>query len=1080
MAYTEDTFVEQPAIKLFQSLDWQTLNCWDEVFGEYTPHPNPLPEGEGTYLGRENRGDVLLQSRLHSALVKLNPKAPKLAIDEAILALRRDRSAMSAIAANEDLYALLKEGYKYVAPEENEDDVTVKIIDWQNPANNDFLLCSQMSITGEIETRRPDLLGFVNGLPLLFVELKASHRQLIHAFKDNLKDYRNTIPQLFWFNQLILLSNGMQSKVGTVSSQWEHFADWKKIASDKEKRQPVSLEVLIRGLCDKSRLLDMIENYVLYVKAKHTVKIAAKYHQFYGVNEALKGLEYVNAPDDEREGILKKGQLGVFWHTQGSGKSYSMVFFARKAFRKLPGNWTFVIVTDRTDLDDQIYKTFNAAGLVKEEAQASSGEDLKRLLSEDHRFVFTLIQKFGNKQGEKYPCLSERDDIIVITDEAHRSQYDTLAMNMRNALPNANFIAFTGTPLLKVGEEKTREVFGDYVSVYNFGDAIEDGATLPLYYENRVPEVNLNRDDLGDAIVDILDEADLSDEQEAKLESEFAKAYHIITREERLDTVAKDIVDHYMGREPFSDGRVGKAMVVSIDKATAIRMYNKVQREWGIRLDSLRNRLKYATGSHQRRLQEQIDLMQSTDMAVVVSGGQGDYERLEKMGLDFKPHRERMKNEKLDEKFKEPDHSLRIVFVCAMWLTGFDAPSVSTLYLDKPLKSHTLMQTIARANRVFPGKVAGQIVDYINIFGALQNALGVYGGGVRDEPGIYGNDDSPMNPKDELLQALVQAFDEVRTFLQNRGISLSAIIDASEQDFSKQRLIRDACELLLLPQNYEAFVAFVRQINRIFKAILPDSRADVFSKERVLLNVLYKTMREGMGEQVDDEDVLNVVRTQVNELLDEAIETVHIGDNLPNPINIADIDFDALYQMLLRIKKPTPSEIERLRRIIEKNLSAMLEQNASKTRQELTEKFKELVEQYNLGASAAEKFFEDLKDFVKDLDEEQQRAGREGLGDEELAIFDLLCSEVPLPEKERDKVKAIAKELIEKVKTTLVIDWRKKQRTKARVRNVIEDVLDSLPETYSDDIWPKACDDVHLHVYDKYVGEGRSVYQIVH
>jgi len=1050
MTYTEDALVEQPAIKFFADLDWETLNCFEEDFGEDSP------------LGRENRGDVVLVNRLRPALKKLNPDSPKLAIDEAIEALTRDRSVMSLIAANEQIYLLLKEGYKFATPDEDEDDVTVKIIDWQNPENNDFLLCSQMWFTGEIETRRTDLMGFVNGLPLVFIELKASHKRLINAYKDNLKDYRDTIPQIFWFNQIIILSNGIQSKVGSITSEWEHFADWKKINSEKEERK-VSLEVVLRGTCEKSRLLDLIENYIFFEKRKATVKIIAKYHQYLGVTEALRGLEHIKERD---------GQLGVFWHTQGSGKSFSMVFFSQKAFRKLPGNWTFVVVTDRTDLDDQIYKTFNAAGAVKEEAQADSGAELKQMLSEDHRFVFTLIQKFRAEQGEEYPVLSTRDDIIVITDEAHRSQYDTLALNMRTALPNAGFIAFTGTPLL-TGEEKTREVFGDYVSIYNFGDAVDDGATLPLYYENRVPEVNLNRDDLGEAIVEILDQADLTEEQEARLEREFARPYQIITDSDRLDTIARDIVDHYMVRERFSTGIIGKAMVVSIDKATAIKMYNKVQHEWATKLDSFRARLKHATGSRKNWLEDKIKEMETTDMAVVVSGGQGDYERLEKLGLDFKPHRERIKQEKLDEKFKNEEDPLRIVFLCAMWMTGFDAPAVSTLYLDKPLKNHTLMQTIARANRVFPGKPAGQIVDYINIFGALQYALGMYGGGDTvkdtDEPV-----DSPAEHKQVLFTELEKSIKEVSAFLAGQNIDLQAIIDSSTEDLKKLELLDTASEILLRPDLQDDFTAFVRQINRIFKAILPDKTAWQFIKQRVALSVIYRQMRLKSGLDVDDQDVLDVVRTQVNELIEEAIETVHIGSNLPDPVNIAGIDFDALAEMLERTKKPKRSDIERLKNIIERRLGKMMEIN--NTRQDLQEKFQQLVEQYNLGAYQAEQFFNELKQFVKELDEEDKRSTREGLSEEELAIVDLLSKDVELSETERNKVKALAKELLEKLKKILVIDWRKKQRTKARVHNAIEEVLDQLPDTYTNDIWPKACEHVYLHVYDKYAGEGMSVY----
>lgn len=1050
MTYTEDALVEQPAIKLFDNLEWDTLNCWQETFGE------------ASLLGRENRGDVVLVNRLRGALDKLNSGSPQLAIDEAMESLTRDRSVMSAIAANEQIYLLLKEGYKFVTPDEDEDDVTVKIIDWQNPQNNDFLLCSQMSITGEIETRRPDLLGFVNGLPLVFIELKASHRRLINAYKENLKDYRDTIPHLFRYNQLILLSNGIQSKVGSITSQWEHFADWKKINSEEETRK-VSLEVVLRGTCEKTRLLDVIENYIFFEKRKATAKIIAKYHQYLGVNEALRGLEHIKERD---------GQLGVFWHTQGSGKSFSMVFFSQKAFRKLPGNWTFVVVTDRTDLDDQIYKTFNATGIVKEEAQASSGAELQQLLSEDHRFVFTLIQKFRAEQGEEYPVLSTRDDIIVITDEAHRSQYDTLAMNMRRALPNAGFIAFTGTPLL-AGEEKTREVFGDYVSIYNFGDAVDDGATLPLFYENRVPEVNLNRDDLGDAIVEILDQADLSEEQEARLEREFAQPYKIITDSGRLDTIAKDIVDHYTGRESYSTGVVGKAMVVSIDKATAIKMYNKVQHEWGIKLDSFKSRLKHASGSRKNWLEEKIKEMESTDMAVVVSGGQGDYERLQNMGLDFKPHRERIKKEKLDDKFKDADDPLRIVFVCAMWLTGFDAPALSTLYLDKPLKNHTLMQTIARANRVFPGKPAGQIVDYINIFGALQNALGMYGGTVKEEAGGY-DVDTPAEHKKVLLEELEKSISEVTNFLTEQKISLQDLIDASTEDLQKLELLDQASEILLQPNLCDEFAAYVRQINRIFKAILPDQNAYQYIKQRVALSIIYRQMRLKSGVDVDDQDVLDVIRTQVNELIEQAIETVHIGSNLPEPVNIADIDFDALAKMLERTTKPKRSDIERLKNIIARRLGQMMELNIS--RKDLQEKFQHLVEQYNLGAYQAEQFFIELRNFVLELNDEDKRGASEGLTEEELAIVDLLTKEIELSVQERNKVKTIARELLDKLKTVLVIDWRKKQRTKARVHNAIEEVLDDLPESYTDDIWPLACEHVYLHVYDKYLGEGKSVY----
>jgi len=1057
MTYTEDSYVEQPAINLFSDIGWQTLDCYSETFGE-----------DGL-LGRENRSEVVLTRELREALTQINPDCTSNEIILAIDELSRDRSVMSAMAANETGYKLIREGVKVKADDEKEDYVTVKVIDWQNAENNLFLLCSQLWVTGEIETRRPDLIGFVNGLPLVFIELKAAHRQLIHAYKDNLADYKKVIPQLFWFNQLVILSNGVQSKVGTISSQWEHFADWKKIEREDEPRV-VSLETVIRGTCDKTRLIDLIENFILFENKKNSVKIIAKYHQYLGVNQSLEGLRSI---DDVQ------GKLGVFWHTQGSGKSFSMVFFCQKAFRKFPGNWTFVITTDRKDLDEQIYKTFSACGLLNEDCQAESATQLKQLLSEDHRFVFTLIHKFRTEQGESYPELSDRKDVIVITDEAHRSQYAALALNMRTALPNAGFLAFTGTPLLDgnksndEGAAKTREVFGDYVSVYNFSDAVDDGATLPLYYENRVPEVNLNRDDIGQEIEAIIDDADLTDESEARLEKEFARAYHIITRDERLETIADDIVDHFMGREPFSSGVRGKAMVVSIDKATAIKMYDKVQAAWKSKITALKASVADTPLYMKEALLEDIAYMEATDMAVVVSGGQGDYEAMEKKGLDYKTHRERFVREDIDNKFKDVNDELRIVFLCAMWLTGYDAPCVSTMYLDKPLKKHTLMQTIARANRVYPGKASGQIVDYINIFGALQEALGVYGGGVS-EPGADYNVGAAAEDKAVLLDEAKAALLDTKVFLTKLSIDADAILQADGSNFDKQNLIQNAIDVLMVPTNLEQYTGHVRRINRIFKALLPDKEAMQFLRDRALYNFLLKTLLDGMGEQIDDDDLLHVVRTQVDALLDEAITTIEIKSNLPSPINISDIDFDALSDMLDRTKKPSRADAERLKRIIELRIEPMLDKNS--TRIDFQDKFNQIVEQYNLGAHSAEEFFEQLKMFVGELDEEDRRAAREGLEEPELTIFDLLCQGITLSAKERDGVKVLAKQLLETLNDVLVIDWRKRQRTKARVHKIIDDILQDLPESYDDSNWETACDNVYMHIYDKYQGAGESVY----
>ena len=404
-----------------------------------------------------------------------------------------------------------------------------------------------------------------------------------------------------------------------------------------------------------------------------------------------------------------------------------MIFFAQKVLRTMPGVWTFVIVTDRKELDNQIYKNFaGCRGVVaQQEVHAERVEHLRQLLGEDHRYIFTLIQKFQTKEGEKHPILSDRSDIIVITDESHRSQYHTLALNMRTALPNAAFIAFTGTPLITGEKEKTREVFGEYVSTYDFKQSVEDGATVPLYYENRVAPVLLNNKDLNEEFQQTLEEAGLDEAQESRIEREFARQYHIITRDERLEIVAKDIVSHFMGR-----GYRGKAMVISIDKATAVKTYDKVQKYWRYYLEGLKVALRNPPEAEEREpLRAKIQYMEQTDMAVVVSQSQNEIDNLKTKGVDILPHRKRMNDQDLDTKFKDPDDPFRIVFVCAMWMTGFDVPSCSTIYLDKPQRNHTLMQTIARANRVFGDKVNGLIVDYVGIFRDLERALAIYAEG---------------------------------------------------------------------------------------------------------------------------------------------------------------------------------------------------------------------------------------------------------------------------------------------------------------------------------------------------------------
>ena len=482
---------------------------------------------------------------------------------------------------------------------------------------------------------------------------------------------------------------------------------------------------------------------------------------------------------------------------------------------------------------------------------------VRELLAGQERYVFTLIHKFSTERGEPMPVLSERSDIIVITDEAHRSQYDQLAANMRRALPNAAFIGFTGTPLIAGQEERTREVFGDYVSIYNFAQSIADGATVPLYYEARKPELQLAAGELKDELDALLDAAALDEEQEKKLQQTFGTQYHLITRNDRLDEIARDLVRHFSAR-----GYLGKGMFVAIDKATAVRMYDKVRKAWTSELASREEQFANVSEEARVGLGERLDWMRSVEMAVIVSQSQNEIDDLKRKDLDILSHRERMQKEDLESKFKDPDDPLRLVFVCAMWITGFDVPTCSTIYLDKPMKNHTLMQTIARANRRAPGKTAGVIVDYVGVFQNLQKALAIYA--------AKGSDSTPIRDKDELVAELEKVLAEARAFCAEVGVDVDAIFGA--QKLARLTLISQAVEALIAPdERRRAFFRVAGAAARAYKALLPDERAAPYLKPVATLHVLAEATRGKLG-PVD----ISAVSAKIEALLDEKIEGVAI------------------------------------------------------------------------------------------------------------------------------------------------------------------------------------------------------------
>ncbi|MEZ5376965.1 MAG: HsdR family type I site-specific deoxyribonuclease [Acidimicrobiales bacterium] len=1037
---SEDAAVEQPALRLLAELGWEVLSGLND--------PDEL--------GRSSQSEPVLRARLQTAIQRLNPGLDAAAIDSAIETLINDRSSLDPVRANRDVWTLLRDGVVVQAEGAHgeKEPRRVRYISWEVSDDNEWLAVSQLWLTGDLHRRRADIVLFVNGIPLGFIELKAPDQPVLAAYQDNLRAYRSEIPQLFWFNGFVILSNGSESRMGSAYAPWEHFAEWKKI-SDESEPGVVSLETMLRATCDRPRMLDLVENFTVFTeRPQGLVKAVAKNHQYLGVNNAIEALHQVES---------NQGRLGVFWHTQGSGKSLSMLWFCQKVLRKRPGNWTFVLVTDRKELDDQLYEEFADSSVITAGARvhAESSAHLRELLGTDQRYVFTLIHKFiPPERNAEMPVLSERDDIIVITDEAHRSQYDTLAGNMRKALPNASFLGFTGTPLIDGEEEETRRVFGDYVSTYNFADSIRDGATVPLYYENRIPELQLENENFDAELEELLSAPDLDDAQERAISRRFAKQHQLITRPKRLEEIAADLVHHFANR-----GFLGKGMFVAIDKATAVRMHGLVAAEWSRYILRLEARLDTLPILERAPVEYQIRWMRETDMAVIVSQAQNEVEDMAALGLDIVPHRRRMNDEDLDSRFKDPSDPFRLVFVCAMWLTGFDAPSTSTVYLDKPMRGHTLMQTIARANRVFPDKEAGLIVDYIGVFRNLEKALAIYG---VDREGAVG---SPIQPTDDLRSQLAKALAEVEAYLDENDVDLADL--GAARGFEFVALLDSAVESLLIEERIrKRFVTLANQARKAYKSLMPDPEA-IRATERVAVIRSLSNKLASLGEVADISDVMD----GVSDLLDRSVGTkeyiIRAAGEEQALLDLNQIDFEQLAFTFAQNKRTAAKAVERA---LGRDVEQAVRENP--TYADLADKFRRLIDDYNAGTLNADEFLRRARRLKDTLDERQNRAVAGELSKAELAIFDLLTKPAPeLSDGELKKVQAAAKQLLARIEDILVLDWKKKQQSRSLLRREIATSLDNdLPGPYGPEMLREKTEDIYEHVFASYMNDLTSVY----
>lgn len=1038
--YSENILVQESTGQLLErELGWEVAFAY-----------NTEKLGEDGSFGRKSYKEILLTRYFREALLRLNPWITPGQMEEAQKIMERHLSTSSLLQINEEKYFLIRDGIPVTVkkPGGRTETKNAVVIDFQNPGNNHFLAIKELKIHGDLYRRRTDIVGFVNGLPLLFVELKKNTVDVRDAYTNNYTDYLDTIPHLFYYNAFLILSNGTEAKVGTLGSKYEFFHEWKRLS--EQDQGSVALETMLRGICKKENFLDLLENFILYDHSGgHTAKILARNHQYLGVNEAVKAYEGRK---------LNNGKLGVFWHTQGSGKSYSMVFLAQKIRRKFAGSPTIVVLTDRDELNTQISDTFENCGLLgKTKASqfiASSGDNLVQKLRGNPSFIFTLIQKFNKPDTEPiYPD----HDILIMSDEAHRSQYGIFADNMVRLLPTASRIGFTGTPLLS-NDNITERTFGGYISVYDFKRAVEDGATVPLYYENRGDKILDIKDnpELTDRILDAIERADLDVDQQDKLEAEFAKEIHILTAAPRLEAIARDFVKHY------SDlWTSGKAMFVCLNKVTCVRMYDMVQKYWAEEIAALKGHIKQATQQEAQELERKLQWMMETEMAVVISQEQNEMQTFRKWNLDIQYHREKMEKRELDKEFKDSANPLRVVFVCAMWLTGFDVKCLSCLYLDKPLKAHTLMQTIARANRVAEGKSNGLIIDYIGIVKALRKALADYTANVDGNSGT-----DPTVDKEKLIARIQETIGAAEQFLNEHGFDLGQLISAA--GFEKLALLQTAANAVSdTIKEKKTFQTYASELLRLMKYADREDIAPDVRKRYEAIAAIYGELKK-KRRSASNVDLM----VEINNILNDYIRVEQAAEGIvpSRQFDISKIDFDLLRREFARAKKKN-LVMKDLDELIRVRLDSMLFNNPDRIQYD--ERYQAIIEDYNSQQDRAtiERTFDELMQLVKDMDQEEQRYVREGFSsDEELSLYDLLFSE-SLSKQDIQKIKGVAVDLLQKVKAKIAeLDhWTDKQETKAAVDNLIRDTLWSeLPSCYDEPSISRYRQKIYEYVYTRY------------
>jgi len=1035
MSQIHESDIEHFTISLLQSLGW------DYIFG-----PDIAPDSENCHSLISNRKsfeDILLFDVLKSSLIRINPNIPEDAIDDAIKQLQ-NISSPDLIANNETFHRMLTEGIKVTYRKNGEErgDI-VWLVDFEEPENNSFLAINQFTVIENNRNKRPDIVLFINGIPIVVIELKnpAHENATIRSAYNQLQTYKQAIPSLFTYNEILIISDGLEARAGSLSAGFDRFMAWKSIDGKKEASRLMSqLEILIKGLLNKEILLDYIRFFVVFDRSKReddsgqtviriTKKIAA-YHQYYAVNKAVESTIRASGRESNlsvRESLLCYGlsdvktqpkgdkKAGVIWHTQGSGKSLSMVFYTAKIVQLL-NNPTIVVITDRNDLDDQLFDTFAASTQIlrQEPVQAESREHLKTLLKVDAGgIVFTTIQKFWPEEGNIYETLSERDNIIVIVDEAHRTQYGFrakinkesgeikygFAKYLRDALPNATYIAFTGTPIEKT-DRNTPAVFGNYIDIYDISHAVEDGMTVPIYYESRLVKINLTEE--GKKLIkefeEELEQENLSDLEKAK--TKWAKLEALVGSKERIEQVARDIVNHFEQRLEVMDG---KGMIVAMTRRIAARLYNEI--------------IKLRPSWH-------TDDLKKGFIKLIMTTSASDEPEISKFHLTKDQRRI------IAERFKDPQDELKLVIVVDMWLTGFDVPCLHTMYIDKPMKGHTLMQAIARVNRVYKDKEGGLIVDYLGIAADLKEALSFYAesGGKGDPAKVQEEAVKIMLEKYEVVKDMFFGFDYKDYFTADTSQKLSIILKA--EDF-----------ILGLENGKRRFIDAVTSLSKAFAVAIPHPKAlDI--KEEV---AFFQAVKSRLVKFSRDENARTSeeIGTAVRQLIDKAIATSGVID-IFDAAGLKKPDISILSDEFLEEIKTTKHKniaIEVLRKLINDEIKGRMKTNLVKSRS-LMESLDTLIKNYNNKLLTAAEVIEELISLAKEIKDSGKEPEELGLSEFEYAFYTAVANNESARElMGKEKLRELAIVLFDRVRKNTSIDWTIRESARAKLRVVVKRTL---------------------------------------